>query len=122
MISVGRKIEQRPQLLPVRAEVQQRARDRKHPESLKNSHATSCWHHSVVSYKVFSYPSSNLNPFHMTGTIFFFIMYLLYFWLCRVFLAVPGLSLVTASGGSSPVAVNRLLIVVASHVSGARAQ
>ena len=58
----------------------------------------------------------------MTGTIFFFIMYLLYLWLCRVFLAVPGLSLVTASGDSSLVAVNGLLIVVASHVSGARAQ
>ena len=54
----------------------------------------------------------------MTGTIFFFIMYLLYFWLCRVFLAVPGLSLVVASGGYSLVAVNGLLTVVASHVSG----
>ena len=58
----------------------------------------------------------------MTGTIFFFFIYLLYFWLCWVFLAVPGLSLIVASGGYSLVAVSGLLTVVTSHVSGARAQ
>ena len=38
----------------------------------------------------------------------------IYFWLCWVFIAAQGLSLVTASGGSSLVAVHRFLIVVAS--------
>ena len=37
-----------------------------------------------------------------------------FFWLCWVFIAAQGLSLVTASGGSSLVAVHRFLIVVAS--------
>ena len=39
---------------------------------------------------------------------------ILFFWLCWVFIAAQGLSLVTASGGSSLVAVHRFLIVVAS--------
>ena len=41
-------------------------------------------------------------------------IYSCYVWLCRVFLAVCGLSLVVASGGYSLVEVHRLLIAVAS--------
>ena len=37
-----------------------------------------------------------------------------YFWLCWVFVAICGLSLVTASGGYSRVALHTLLIAVAS--------
>ena len=44
---------------------------------------------------------------------FVFILFL-YFWLCWVFVAEWGLSLVVTSGGSSLVAVHGLLIVVAS--------
>ena len=39
-----------------------------------------------------------------------------YFWLCWVFIAAHGFSLVAMSGGYSLVAVLRLLIVVASLV------
>ena len=38
------------------------------------------------------------------------------FWRCWVFVAAGRLSLVAASGGSSPAAVRRLLIAVASLV------
>ena len=41
----------------------------------------------------------------------------IYFWLCWVFVAVCGLSLVVASGGYSLVVVHRLLVAVASLVS-----
>ena len=44
----------------------------------------------------------------------FFLIY--YFWLCWIFVAVHGLSLVVARGGYS-VAVRRLLIAVASLVA-----
>ena len=40
----------------------------------------------------------------------------IYFWLCRIFVAACGLSLVVASGGYSLVAVRGLLIVMASPV------
>ena len=42
-------------------------------------------------------------------------VFIIYFWLCWVFVAVQGLSLVAESGGSSLVAVCRLLIMVASR-------
>ena len=42
----------------------------------------------------------------------------MYFWLCWVFIAAQGLSLVAASGGYFLVGVSRLLIVVASLVAG----
>ena len=35
------------------------------------------------------------------GGRFFFLLYLIYFWLCWIFIAVRGLSLVVASGGYS---------------------
>ena len=38
----------------------------------------------------------------------------LIYWLCWVFIAVRGLSLVAVSGGYSPVGVHRLLIAGAS--------
>ena len=41
----------------------------------------------------------------------------IYFWLCGVFVAARGLSLVVASGGYSLFAVCGLLIVVASLVA-----
>ena len=48
------------------------------------------------------------NFFKQSSGILFF------FWLCWVFIAAQGLSLVTVSRGSSLVAVHRFLIVVAS--------
>ena len=45
---------------------------------------------------------------------FFVVLFIIYFWLCWAFVAVQGLSLVAGSGGSSPYAVCRLLIMVAS--------
>ena len=53
---------------------------------------------------------------HIWGEITFFFKLFIYFWLCSVFVAVRGLSLVAASGGYS-VAVRRLLIAVASLVA-----
>ena len=44
-------------------------------------------------------------------------IYLFIFWLCWVFVAVRGLSLVVASGGYSFIAVCGLLIAVASLVA-----
>ena len=41
----------------------------------------------------------------------------IYFWLCWVFVAACGLSLVAASGGLLFVVVHRLLTVVASFVA-----
>ena len=53
----------------------------------------------------------------------YFIIYLFYlFLLCWVFIAMPVLSLVFASGGYSLVVVCRLPIVVASHVVEHRLQ
>ena len=52
------------------------------------------------------------------GESLFFFFFLIYFWLCWVFVvACAGLSLVVASGGYSLVAVLRLPIVVASLVA-----
>ena len=48
---------------------------------------------------------------------FYFILFIYYFWLRRVFLAAPGLSLVVVSGGLLFVAVRGLLIAVASLVA-----
>ena len=45
-----------------------------------------------------------------------YIEYLIYFWLCWAFVALPRLSLVVASRGYS-VAAHRLLIAVASLVA-----
>ena len=46
----------------------------------------------------------------------FLKLYLFYFWLCWVFIAVHGLALVLASRGTSLAAVSRLLITAASLV------
>ena len=46
----------------------------------------------------------------------YFIIIIFYFWLCWVFIAVSGISLVAASGRLIFVAVCRLLIAVASLV------
>ena len=43
------------------------------------------------------------------------VLFIIYFWLCWVFVAVQGLSLVAESGGSSLFAVCRLLVMVASR-------
>ena len=61
---------------------------------------------SFLGWEVFSY-------------YFFFIkfIYLFYFWLCWVFIAVHGFSLVVASGGYSLVVMPGLLIVLASLVA-----
>ena len=68
-------------------------------------------HHSQVLLK---------NRWH--SVFFFFLIlsfsfFLSYFWLCWVFVAAYGLSLVVASGGYSFVAVHGLPIVVASLVA-----
>ena len=49
--------------------------------------------------------------------IYLFIILFIYFWLCWVFVAAHGLSLVVASRGYSSVVVHRLLIAVASLVA-----
>ena len=48
--------------------------------------------------------------------LFYYYYYFFFFWLCWVFVAVHGLSLVAARGGYS-VAVRGLLIAVASLVA-----
>ena len=45
---------------------------------------------------------------------------LIYFWLCWAFIAVPALSLVTARGGYSVVAVGGLLVAFGKQGSGTR--
>ena len=54
------------------------------------------------------------NPILTFSVLFIFLLiyYLLYLWLCRVFTAVPGLSLVAGSGGSSLLVVCGLIIVL----------
>ena len=47
----------------------------------------------------------------------FFFLILIYFWLCWVFIAVHGLSLVAMGGGYSLIAVHVLLIAVTSLVA-----
>ena len=56
------------------------------------------------------------------GYFFLIFIYLLYFWLCWVFLAARGLPLVVASRGYSVVAEHGLLLAVTSLVaeSGSR--
>ena len=46
-----------------------------------------------------------------------FIELLIYFWLCWVFFAAHGLSLVVVSGAYSPVVMSRLLLAVASLIA-----
>ena len=48
---------------------------------------------------------------------FFLIIYLFYFWLCWVFIAVPGLSLVVESRAYTLAEIRGLLIVVTSLVA-----
>ena len=50
----------------------------------------------------------------MSVSAFVFI----YLWLCSIFVAACGLSLVAESGSDSPVAMRGLLVVVASLVVG----
>ena len=81
-------------------------------------------HKSITKKKIsVGVAESRVCEFGTTGcqgiTVFFFsIIWLLkisiYFWLCLVFVAAQGLSLVTASGGY-PVAVCWLLIAGASR-------
>jgi len=52
-----------------------------------------------------------MNAYLFLNTFYLFI----YFWLCWVFVAAPGLSLVVVSRGYSLVEMHRLLIVVASR-------
>ena len=58
--------------------------------------------------------SSNLTSFFFFFNLFIYLF--IYFWLCWVFVAARGLSLVAASGDYS-VAVHGLLIAVASLVA-----
>ena len=44
-------------------------------------------------------------------------MYLLYFWLCWVFMDAYGLSLVVVSGGHSLIAVHGVLVALVSFVA-----
>jgi len=63
---------------------------------------------------VFGFPSLTIMYYQ---AVFLFLKFLfIYFWLCRIFIAAHGLSLIVASGGCSPVAVLGLLIAVASLV------
>ena len=48
---------------------------------------------------------------------FFFFLQFIYFWLCSVFIAVCGLSLVAASKGYSLTAVHGLLTAISSLVA-----
>ena len=67
-------------------------------------------------------PRPGLEPMSpaLAGRFFFFFYFInlfilfIYFWLCWVFVAVRGLSLVAVSGGLLFVAVRGLLIAVAS--------
>ena len=52
----------------------------------------------------------------------FVIILFIYFWLCWVFLAARAFSLISVNGGFSPVAMRRLLIVVASLIAQLRHQ
>lgn len=49
-------------------------------------------------------------------SLFLKIYLSIYFWLCCVLIAVPGLSLVVVSRGYSPVALYRLLMAATSLV------
>ena len=51
-----------------------------------------------------------------------FIYLFIYFWLCLVFVAAQGFSLVSMNGGYSLIAVHRLLIAVPSVVAEQRLQ
>ena len=50
-------------------------------------------------------------------SFYLFFFKLIYFWLCWVFIAVHGLSLVVVGGGLLFTAVQRLLIVLTSPVA-----
>ena len=56
--------------------------------------------------------SITIHNYHFT----FSIILVVYFWLCLVFVAVSGLSLVAASRGYSLVKVFRLLVAVTSLI------
>ena len=70
--------------------------------------------------KINSLDTINFPDFSGNQPLFFFKINLfilfIYFWLCWVFVAAHGLSLVAVSGGYSSVAVRGLLIEVASLV------
>ena len=66
--------------------------------------------------------SPDMGPHHLwilVLTLFFSFLFLIliYFWLCWVFIAVHGLSLVAMGGGYSLIAVHVLLIAVTSLVA-----
>ena len=63
------------------------------------------WGHTISGYL-----------FSLFSFLFFFLI-LIYFWLCWVFIAVHGLSLVAMGGGYSLIAVHVLLIAVTSLVA-----
>ena len=54
-----------------------------------------------------------MNAYLFLNTFYLFI----YFWLCWVFVAAPGLSLVVVSRGYSLVEMHRLLISMASFLA-----
>ena len=54
---------------------------------------------------------------HLYNLFFFFLNLFIYFWLCWVFVAAHGLSLVGGERGLLFIAVRRLLIAVASLVA-----
>ena len=60
-------------------------------------------------------PGDLPNP--RTEPCLFIYLFIIYFWLCWVFLAVYGLSLAMESRGYSQVVISGLLIVVASLVA-----
>ena len=53
---------------------------------------------------------------------FFLNLFIIYFWLCWVFVSVRGLSLVVASGGHSSIALRGPLTIAASLVVEHRLQ
>ena len=77
-----------------------------------------CWGH-LPSIQGCSFPLQAESCIPDSGQLlllffFFFKDLFIYFCLCQVFVAVPGLSLVAGSRGYSPAAASRLFTVVAS--------
>ena len=75
--------------------------------------ATGDNYESVAFYLTVSLTPSNTGVKHCSLFFYMYICLLIYFWLCWVFIAARGLSLVAVSRGYS-VAVHRFLIAVAS--------
>ena len=54
---------------------------------------------------------------HIAFFLIYINLFIIYFWLCWVFVAARGLSLVAASGGYSMLQLRGLLIAVASLIA-----